>query len=287
MFDEAVVAAVGGGGFGFVERRAGVEGGAPGGFCADGAAAGGAGAPPSDHPRSHSASQSNSRRVQSITARALSEARKASKGKVDGGNTTIAVHLRPVLGGDPLVALKADAPVVPASNLKVLTVATALELLGCTVAGPRTPVGLAMPSPVTRNDVRRRRAARRVLQQLAEGAPTAPTVHPSGVLYGAPPALRPLVPGHPAPSPDGPPDRSTTFTQALTKQWQPASGAPEVQQLLSAALASTEFHCDAVEGEFSHIGTTRLFRQVMTEETDLSHLYALSLIHISEPTRPY
>jgi fucokinase len=73
---------------------------------------------------------------------------------------------------------------------------------------------------------------------------------------------------------DGPLDLYTHFTQALTKQWQPASGAPEVQQLLSAALASTDFHCDAVEGEFSHIGTTRLFRQVMTEETDLSHLYA-------------
>lgn len=84
-----------------------------------------------------------------------------------------------------------------------LTSWTALELLGCTVAGPRTPVGLAMPSPVTRNDVRRRRAARRVLQQLAEGAPTAPTVHPSGVRYGAPAALLPLVPGHPASCVDG------------------------------------------------------------------------------------
>jgi len=73
---------------------------------------------------------------------------------------------------------------------------------------------------------------------------------------------------------DGPLDLYTHFTGALTKQWQPAPGAPQSQQLISAALASTDFHCDALEGEFSHIGTTRLFRQVMTEETDLSRLYA-------------
>ncbi len=73
---------------------------------------------------------------------------------------------------------------------------------------------------------------------------------------------------------DGPLDLYTHFTGALTKQWQPEPGAPETQQLIYRALASAAFHCDALEGEFSHIGTTRLFRQVMTEETDLSHLYA-------------
>ena len=76
-----------------------------------------------------------------------------------------------------------------------LTSWTALELLGCTVAGPRTPVCLAVPEPATYEGVRRLRAARRVLAQLAAGDPNAPKVHPSGVVHGPPAELHRLPMG--------------------------------------------------------------------------------------------
>ena len=38
--------------------------------------------------------------------------------------------------------------------------------------------------------------------------------------------------------------------------------------------AGVPFWCDVVAGEFTHIGTTRLFRQLMTERTTFSRLYA-------------
>jgi fucokinase len=74
--------------------------------------------------------------------------------------------------------------------------------------------------------------------------------------------------------PADPLDLYTHFTGALTRQWQPSPSAPPQFHALAAALSPAGFHCDTLEGEFSHIGTTRLFRQVMTEESDLSHLYA-------------
>ena len=69
-------------------------------------------------------------------------------------------------------------------------------------------------------------------------------------------------------------DLYTHFTGALTRQWQPDPASPGPVQALAALLSPAGFHCDTLEGEFSHIGTTRLFRQVMTEESDLSQLYA-------------
>jgi len=84
-----------------------------------------------------------------------------------------------------------------------LTSWTALELLRCTVAGPRTPVGLAVPEPVTYDDLRRLRAARRVLDQLAVGAPGAPPVYPSGVVHGPPAQLHRLPVGGTAVDVDG------------------------------------------------------------------------------------
>ena len=51
-------------------------------------------------------------------------------------------------------------------------------------------------------------------------------------------------------------------------------GAPRIDKLVARALARADFHCDALDSKSSHIGTTKLFRQMMTEETDLSQLYA-------------
>lgn len=70
------------------------------------------------------------RRVDSIVAAACAEARKVSRGRVTAGDCTVAVHVVPVTGGTPLVARQARAPLVPASNLKVLTVAANATLLG-------------------------------------------------------------------------------------------------------------------------------------------------------------
>lgn len=84
---------------------------------------------------------------------------------------------------------------------------------------------------------------------------------------------------------DGPLDLYTHFTGALTRQWQPDEDAPAIQRMVASALASAQFHCDAVEGEFTHIGTTRLFRQVMTEQTDLSRLYESQAHFGSEASR--
>ena len=63
------------------------------------------------------------------------------------------------------------------------------------------------------------------------------------------------------------------FTLALTGEWAPAPQADPAWHALAAALRGVPFHCDVVEGEFTHIGTTRLFRQLLTEETNFSRLY--------------
>lgn len=68
--------------------------------------------------------------VRAIIDRAMGAARSGSKGKVDGGNTTIAVELRAVGAAAPLVSLRAEAALVPASNLKLVTAAAALVLHG-------------------------------------------------------------------------------------------------------------------------------------------------------------
>jgi len=72
---------------------------------------------------------------------------------------------------------------------------------------------------------------------------------------------------------DSPLDLYTHFTGALTRQWQLGEDAPDIHRLVAAALSSSPFHCDAAEGEFTHIGTTRLFHQVMTDSSDLASLY--------------
>ncbi len=69
-------------------------------------------------------------------------------------------------------------------------------------------------------------------------------------------------------------DLYTHITLALTGQWKPSPGdAPELHEL-ARSLKGLEFSCSLVPGEFTHIGTTHLFRQLMTGETDFSRFQA-------------
>jgi D-alanyl-D-alanine carboxypeptidase/D-alanyl-D-alanine-endopeptidase (penicillin-binding protein 4) len=69
-------------------------------------------------------------RVRSIVANALAKAAKESGGKVQPSEVTVAVHVRELAVPGDLVALHADRPLRPASNLKLVTTAAALALLG-------------------------------------------------------------------------------------------------------------------------------------------------------------
>jgi len=70
------------------------------------------------------------RAARALVAQHLEVARKASQGKAHGNNVRVAVCLREVGSSRDLVALRADAPQAPASNLKLVTTAAALILLG-------------------------------------------------------------------------------------------------------------------------------------------------------------
>jgi D-alanyl-D-alanine carboxypeptidase/D-alanyl-D-alanine-endopeptidase (penicillin-binding protein 4) len=66
-----------------------------------------------------------------IVVKGLADARAVSKGRVDASNTTIAVDVRELgLGAAGEIAIDADRPMRPASNLKLVTTAAALVLLG-------------------------------------------------------------------------------------------------------------------------------------------------------------
>ncbi len=56
------------------------------------------------------------------------------------------------------------------------------------------------------------------------------------------------------------------ITQGLTGQWVPEPDAPAPVHRLAELLQGQPFWCDLVDGEFVHIGTTKLFRQLMTGE---------------------
>lgn len=75
-----------------------------------------------------------SQRIRAVIGRGVAEARKASKGRVDGRNATVAVHVRAIAPETELVAVSAASPLIPASNLKLLTVAAALALWGVDAA---------------------------------------------------------------------------------------------------------------------------------------------------------
>jgi D-alanyl-D-alanine carboxypeptidase/D-alanyl-D-alanine-endopeptidase (penicillin-binding protein 4) len=69
-------------------------------------------------------------RIQAHISAALADAQKRSKGKVTSSNTTIAVHVVRPAAHTELVSLSSDASLMPASNMKLLTSASALVLLG-------------------------------------------------------------------------------------------------------------------------------------------------------------
>ncbi len=63
------------------------------------------------------------------------------------------------------------------------------------------------------------------------------------------------------------------MTMALTGQWVPAPTDARVLHALFEALEGTPFWCSLVTGDFTHVGTTSLFRRLMTEHTDFSRFY--------------
>lgn len=63
-------------------------------------------------------------------------------------------------------------------------------------------------------------------------------------------------------------------TRTLTGQWAPKPEDPPAMHALAEALKGLPFSCSIVTGDFTHIGTTTLFRKLMTEETEFSGLYA-------------
>ena len=60
---------------------------------------------------------------------------------------------------------------------------------------------------------------------------------------------------------------------AMIGAWTPAPDVAPVWHTLAAALQGLPLTCDVLDGEFTHVGTTRLFRQLMTEETNFLRLY--------------
>jgi fucokinase len=64
------------------------------------------------------------------------------------------------------------------------------------------------------------------------------------------------------------------FTLALTGQWRPAAEAGERWQALARALDGLPFWCSVVTGDFTHVGTTRSFRRLITEHTSFAERYA-------------
>ena len=70
------------------------------------------------------------RAVEAAVAKALDRARKKTKGKVHGNNTVVSVMAIDAGTGRILVQRLAETPLVPASNLKLMTAAAALAELG-------------------------------------------------------------------------------------------------------------------------------------------------------------
>jgi fucokinase len=64
------------------------------------------------------------------------------------------------------------------------------------------------------------------------------------------------------------------FTMALTGEWQPAPDDVPAFKAVAGALKNLPFWCSVVPGGFTHIGTTSLFRRLMTENAELSGLNA-------------
>jgi fucokinase len=63
------------------------------------------------------------------------------------------------------------------------------------------------------------------------------------------------------------------FTMALTGQWAPSHDAPMVLQEIARCLRGVPFWCSVVNGNFTHVGTTRLFHHIFEESCDFTKLY--------------
>ena len=64
-------------------------------------------------------------------------------------------------------------------------------------------------------------------------------------------------------------------TMALTGQWKPGAGDGPALHALGDALKGVPFWCTVVSGNFTHIGSTSLFRQLMNEGAEFSQLYTV------------
>jgi fucokinase len=64
-------------------------------------------------------------------------------------------------------------------------------------------------------------------------------------------------------------------TMALTGQWTPEPGDPPALHALADGLKGLPFWCSTVSGDFVHVGTTTVFRELMTGATEFSRLYAV------------
>ena len=73
---------------------------------------------------------------------------------------------------------------------------------------------------------------------------------------------------------DAPPvDLYEHMTLALTGAWRPRPADARYLHELSEALELVPFWCSLVHGDFTHVGTTALFRRLLTEDTQFSALY--------------
>ncbi|MGD0580062.1 MAG: bifunctional fucokinase/fucose-1-phosphate guanylyltransferase, partial [Bryobacteraceae bacterium] len=65
------------------------------------------------------------------------------------------------------------------------------------------------------------------------------------------------------------------FTMALTGQWKPRPQDAGALHQLASALQGLPFWCSVVSGDFTHVGTTSMFRELLTGGTGYSQLCAV------------
>ena len=74
------------------------------------------------------------------------------------------------------------------------------------------------------------------------------------------------------------------FTMALTGQWKLSEDEHSVLRELHGILTGQPFWCSVLDGDFTHVGTTRSFHKLVTQETNFSRLYeARQRIEIATP----
>ena len=74
------------------------------------------------------------------------------------------------------------------------------------------------------------------------------------------------------------------FTMALTGQWKLSEDEHPILREVHAIMSRQPFWCSVLDGEFTHVGTTRSFHKLVTEETNFSRLYeARQRIEVATP----